>query len=221
MKIELSLYNGQGFVNYVDHLGSDKRIVDAARISYMGTSRGEEHDKKLLKYLYEHKHTSPFEQCSITFHIKMPIFIMRQFVRHRTFRLNEISARYSELPESMYRPTAWRKQDIKNKQGSFEDSFNEVKQDINRTLENAYDFAYTAYRELLANGVAKELARIVLPVGTFTEIFVNIDLNNLIKFFKLRLDSHAQLEIQELAQAMFQIFKQLFPWTAELYEQSV
>src|SRR5438093_1688934 len=109
-----------GFVRYVDHLGSDMRVVESARLSYKSPSKGEEADKKLLFYLWKNRHTSPFEMIKVTLNIKLPIFVMRQYVRHRMQNLNEVSARYTELPNEFYVPTKWRKQDTKNKQGSID-----------------------------------------------------------------------------------------------------
>ena len=109
-----------GYVRYIDHMGDDERICEAARISYKSPSKGKEQDEKLIEYLWKNKHTSPFEICKITFNIKMPIFVMRQFVRHRMQNLNEVSARYTELPDEFYIPEKWRKQDTKNKQSSIE-----------------------------------------------------------------------------------------------------
>lgn len=210
---------GLGHVRYVDHIGSDTRIVEAARQSYSSPSKGYEADMKLLKYLYVNQHTSPFEQCAITFEIKMPIFIMRQFVRHRTFKINELSGRYTELPYEFYIPSLWRVQDLVNKQGSVE------KQDPVWNLENteivkqAFENAYTAYEELLKRGVCREQARIVLPVALFTQIYVTADLRNLLHFLNLRTDGHAQKEIQELANAVETIASELFPATLRLRKQ--
>lgn len=209
-----------GYVRYIDHLGTDQRIVEAARVSYGGASKGEEADKKLMEYLFKNRHTSPFEQCNITFNIKMPIFVMRQFVRHRTFRLNEWSGRYSELKDEFYVPEIWRRQNTQgNKQGSVPDVAELWNAYNSRLLVFAYNKAYETYENLLANGVAKELARIVLPVGIYTEIYVNCDLHNLIHFFNLRTDSHAQKEIQDVAWAMLHIAEKLFPWTIALFDK--
>lgn len=206
-----------GYVRYIDHLGSDLRIVEAARVSYKSPSKGEEADKKLLFYLYKNRHTSPFEQCNITFNIKMPIFLMRQFVRHRTFRLNEWSGRYSELVDEFFLPTEWRAQDKKNKQGSIETI---ASQEICfKGVEQAYKYCYDTYQGLLVNGVAKEQARMVLPVAIYTEIYVNCDLHNLLHFLRLREDAHAQKEMRDVAQAMKKIIQPLFPWTFEAYEK--
>lgn len=213
-----------GFVRYIDHLGNDTRIVEAARVSYGAASKGEEEDKKLLEYLFKMRHTSPFEQCNITFDIRMPIFCMRQFVRHRTFRLNEVSARYTELPDQFFEPDIWRRQDKKNRQGSTPVHLSDRQTNVwnvNNTeiIRNGYATAYTIYEALLQRGVAKELARMVLPVGIYTEIYVNIDLHNLIHFFNLRIDPHAQKEIQDIAWAMLVVAESLFPWTIALFDK--
>jgi thymidylate synthase (FAD) len=211
---------GQGYVRYIDHLGSDLRIVETARISYQSPSKGEEADKKLLMYLYANRHTSPFESCNITFNIKMPIFCMRQFVRHRTLRLNEWSGRYSELRDEFYVPEIWRFQDTKNKQGSVIRSVDVPEghawhQENHDIAKSVFEFSYVQYQKLLERGVAKELARIVLPVSLYTEIFVNVDVHNLIHLLNLRQDPHAQLEIRVIADAMNFFFEELFPWCAE------
>lgn len=206
-----------GYVRYVDHLGTDMRIVEAARISYKSPSKGEDQDKKLLTYLFKNRHTSPFEQCSVTFNIKFPIFLMRQFVRHRTFRLNEWSGRYSELADEFFVPKEWRKQDAANKQGSTPfDADNEA---LTALCKEAYQVAYDYYQSLLDSGVAKEQARFVLPVGIYTEIYVNCDLHNLLHFLRLREDGHAQAEIQDVAKAMRAIASELFPWTFAAFDK--
>lgn len=217
---------GQGYVRYIDHLGSDQRIVETARISYKSPSKGDEADKKLLFYLFKNRHTSPFESCNITFNIKMPIFCMRQFVRHRTFRFNEWSGRYSELADEFYIPTTWRPQDTKNKQSSIEvenwnptvelfDHDGVIANNATDALKYIYEQAYICYQAMLKAGIAKELARIVLPVSMFTEIYINVDVHNLIHFLGLRQDAHAQLEMRVIADAMASIAEELFPWTFE------
>lgn len=208
----------KGFVRYIDHMGTDMRIVEAARISYQSPSKGEEQDKKLLHYLYKNKHTSPFEMCKITFNIKMPIFVMRQFVRHRMQNLNEVSARYTELPEEFYIPTEWRQQSSTNKQSSI--PFVEANQNLfEHICRQANSQSYQAYMALLDMGVAKEMARFVLPVNIYTEIYCCWDLKNLIHFFTLRDDPHAQWEHQMYGKAMKSIVAKLFPWTMEAYEK--
>lgn len=153
-----------GYVRYIRHLGNDESIVEGARISYNAPSKGEKADKRLINRLYRDRHTSPFEHVNITFNIKMPIFVMRQFVRHRTFKLNEMSARYVELPNEFYIPKKYRSQDVKDKQSSNEtDGLDHAKayMIVNRLSEAAY----REYEELLEMGVAREMARMVLPVN--------------------------------------------------------
>lgn len=209
----------EGFVRYVDHMGSDTRIVEAARISYRSPSKGPEADAKLLCYLFKNKHTSPFEMVKVTFNVKLPIFVMRQWVRHRMQNLNEVSARYTELADEFYHPTAWRAQAVDNKQGSTEaPEIDKLRCD--GLLATAYKFAYAKYQALLRAGVAREMARMVLPVGIYTEIYSTWDLNNLLKFFVLRDDAHAQAEIQVYAQAMKKVAAELFPITMAVYEEA-
>ncbi len=213
---------GVGHVRYLDHLGTDKRIAEAARASYGKPSQGEEKDNKLIRYLFLNRHTSPFEQCNITFELKMPIFVMRQFVRHRTSRLNEFSGRYAELPDEFYTPPVWRRQlQEGNKQGSVFDYDKEWNEGNELIAQEVFSMCYIRYQILLERGVAKELARIVLPLATFTQIHVNIDLHNLLHMFYLRTDSHAQLEYQELAKGMVAITSTLFPVTTALFRQYV
>lgn len=206
-----------GFVRYIDHMGTDERIVEAARISYKSPSKGPEQDKKLLHYLYKHKHTSPFEMCKITLNIKMPIFVMRQYVRHRMQNLNEVSARYTELPNEFYLPEKWRVQDVKNKQGSVSSKELDHEQ-LRVSCAATCQIAYNTYEDMLKAGVAREMARMVLPINIYTEIYACWDLKNLLHFIKLRDDSHAQYEIQEYGKAIKEICRELFPWTIEAYE---
>lgn len=207
-----------GFVRYIDHMGTDMDIVEAARVSYKSASKGEEADRKLLNYLFRNKHTSPFEMCKVKFNIKMPIFVMRQYIRHRMQNVNEFSARYKELPEEFFIPKEFRAQAKANKQSSEPDPTIDQIECMTLT-ENLYQRAYEAYQKLLACGVAREQARIVLPVGIYTEFYACWDLNNLLKYFVLRDDPHAQGEHQDYARAMKQITKELFPWTMDVYER--
>ncbi len=228
-----------GFVRYIDHMGSDARIVEAARISYKSPSKGEDQDKKLIAYLYRNKHTSPFEMVKITLNIKLPIFLMRQYVRHRMQNLNEVSARYTELPNEFYIPKNWRSQDTKNKQGSVnQENWNPeiantipnrdfngqpFKSTVTTTatslLEQTCHSCYQTYQDLLNAGVAREMARMVLPVNIYTEIYACWDLKNLLHFITLREDAHAQAEIQEYGKAIKSMLNELFPWTMEAYEK--
>lgn len=207
-----------GHVRLVDFMGSDLRVVEAARVSYKSASKGEESDKKLLFFLYKNRHTSPFEMCKVTFNIKMPIFVMRQFIRHRMQNVNEMSARYTELPEEFYIPESWRAQDTKNKQGSIESSALEQRS-ITDMVASTYGVAFNTYKLLLQKGVAKEMARFVLPVGIYTEFYTTWDLRNLFHYFSLRDDPHAQWEHQQYGKAMKTITSLLFPWSMEAYEK--
>lgn len=227
----------KGYVRYVDHMGSDLRIVEAARVSYKSPSKGEVEDKKLLHYLYKNRHTSPFEQCEICFNIKLPLFVQGQFVRHRTQNLNQMSARYTEMPDEFYIPKNWRSQDKKNKQGSIDSSgWNPIideEEEVSPGGRNTYKISYTAtselericeesyrvYQNMINVGVAKEMARMHLPQNLYTEIYTKFDIHNLMHFFTLRLDPHAQWEIREYAQAMYNIFAELFPWCAEAHKK--
>jgi thymidylate synthase (FAD) len=217
-----------GYVRYIDHMGTDSRILEAARVSYKSKGKGEEADKKLLAYLWKNKHTSPFEMCKVTLNIKMPIFIMRQYVRHRMQNLNEVSARYTELPNEFYIPGQWRRQDIKNKQGSVtEESFTPIVKYgeglYDASATDALNFhcqqSYDLYQRMLDQGIAREMARMVLPVNIYTEIYCCWDLKNLLHFISLREDSHAQAEIQAYGKAIKEILSDLFPWTIEAYNK--
>jgi thymidylate synthase (FAD) len=208
-----------GFVRYIDHMGDDKRILEAARISYKSPSKGDDADKKLLSYLWKNKHTSPFEMVKLTLNIKMPIFIMRQYVRHRMQNLNEVSARYTELPEEFYIPEAWRKQDVKNKQGSVIPEDDYAHDQFSGMLRSHCSESYRLYKRFIECGVAREMARMILPVNIYTEIYACWDLKNLLHFITLREDAHAQAEIQEYGKAIKQICQELFPWTMEAYDK--
>lgn len=210
----------KGYVRLIDWMGDDRRILEFARVSYKSPSKGDDADKKLLQYLWKNKHTSPFEAAKITLNIKMPIFIMRQYVRHRMQNLNEVSARYTELPNEFYIPTKWRKQDTKNKQGSISDSISkEMSWALSADLRRFCDKTYEYYQTMLKNGVAREMARMVLPINIYTEIYACWDLKNLLHFITLREDSHAQAEIQEYGKAIKSICQELFPWTMEAFDK--
>jgi thymidylate synthase (FAD) len=223
-----------GFVRYVDHLGSDARVLDAARVSYRSESKGEEADKKLLHYLWKNKHTSPFEMLRVTLHLKMPIFVQRQYIRHRMQSVNEVSARYTQLPKEFYIPNTWRLQDPKNKQGSIKSAeqwdpeIGEIDLKLwgssitfrssTRALESICDMAYQVYERMLEQGIAREMARMILPLNIYTEFYATWDMKNLLHFITLRDDAHAQAEIQEYGRAIKAICRELFPWTMEAYD---
>lgn len=211
-----------GFVRLVDYLGGDARIVAAARVSYGAGTKTLREDRGLISYLMRHLHTSPFEQVVLTFHAKMPIFVARQWVRHRTARLNEVSARYSVLPDEFYLPEPGqiRRQSVTNKQGR--DSSDLTPEEQLRVLEilrTGQADAYATYEDLLHDSVARELARINLPLSVYTQWYWQIDLHNLFHFLKLRLDPHAQYEIRAYAQVMASIARAVAPLAYEAFDE--
>lgn len=215
----------KGFVRLVDYLGSDARIVQSARVSYGEGTRTVREDKALIDYLMRHRHTSPFEQVVITIHAKMPIFVARQWVRHRTARLNEISGRYSEMVDEFYVPDQARvlPQDTHNKQGSLEGGEvpPEVRSKVVELMAKDQGAVYESYRGMLGDGVSRELARINLPLSLYTEWYWQMDLNNLFHFLALRLDSHAQWEIREYAEAVATIARAVAPLAYESFEEHI
>jgi thymidylate synthase (FAD) len=209
-----------GFVRYVDHMGTDMDIVGAARVSYNSESKGEQKDKGLLEYLWKNKHTSPFEMCKLKIDVKLPIFIARQWIRHRMQNINEVSARYTELPGEFYIPTKWRKNLDKGKNKQQSEISEELDHEgLTKKVECFCEESYNQYKSLLKDGVAKEMARMVLPLNIYTQWISCWDLKNLLHFITLRDDAHAQAEIQEYSKAIKQILKELFPWTMEVYEK--
>ena len=190
-----------GFVRVVDYMGDDSAIVQAARVSYgKGTKRVQE-DRGLIRYLMRHSHTSPFEMCELKLHVRVPMDIWRQWIRHRTANVNEYSTRYSEAIDASQRtnPNAWRLQSAMNKQGSqgfAEPALGQALSDEEAALQKQ---ARDIYARRIARGVAREQARKDLPLSTYTEAYWKIDLHNLLHFLGLRMDSHAQLEIRQYA----------------------
>jgi len=200
-----------GFVRVIDYMGNDAAIVQAARVSYGDGTKTLREDEGLIRYLYRNRHTSPFEMCEIKLHCKMPIFVARQWVRHRTASINEVSARYSVLSEEFYVPEQFKAQDTKNRQGSAEalgESDNVLMQDW--TMESS-QACYDLYTRMLDKGSSRELARMVLPVNFYTEWYWKIDLHNLLHFLTLRCDAHAQAEIRAYADVIAEIVKLWVP----------
>jgi thymidylate synthase (FAD) len=211
---EIKVLN-HGFVRLVDHVGSDHSITNSARVSYGQSSKGEDADKKLIKYLLINKHTSPFEHVVFTFHIKAPIFVTRQWMRHRTWSYNEISYRYTEAPDEFFLPHTWRKQAHVNKQGSLGEV--EEQQVCNEIAIQSYRDAMSSYERLIKLGVGREQARAVLPVSLYTQFYATVNLHNLLHFITLREDAHAQQEIQVYGTALRSIVSPIVPWTIEAW----
>ncbi|RYD67056.1 MAG: FAD-dependent thymidylate synthase [Verrucomicrobiaceae bacterium] len=217
-----------GFVGLVDSMGSDSDIVSAARVSYGDGTKSVSQDRGLIRYLVSHRHTSPIEMAEVKLHIKMPIFIMRQWVRHRTASLNEYSGRYSIMSDEFYRPTgeALAAQSVINNQGRGDQFDPETQASVEGALDAAFNASYTAYTNLVTPtegypGLARELARTVMPLANYTELYWKQDLHNLLHLIKLRRDSHAQKEIQAYAEAVYTLIKPLFPLTIEAWEDYV
>jgi len=212
----------KGFVRLVDYMGGDERIVQAARVSYGKGTKTKHQDRGLINYLMRNEHTSPFEQVIMTFHCKMPIFVARQWVRHRTARLNEISGRYSVMENEFYVPDREqiRFQSKDNKQGrnQGEEVPSEIQQKILDIIKKGYSQAYNQYNEMLEENIARELARINLPLSLYTQWYWQIDLHNLFHFLKLRMDPHAQWEIRQYARVMAEMTGKVAPMAYEAFE---
>lgn len=204
----------KGFVKLVDFMGGDRRAVDSARVSFGGASKGEERDKKLIKYLLRNGHLSPFEHTVFQFHIKCPIFVARQWMRHRIASYNEISARYTEVKEEFYIPEKFRVQDTVNRQGSSEAKGELDQEQLLSIYKASLEASYSAYKKLLEAGVAREMARAVLPVSQYTQFHWTINARSLLNYINLRTDGHAQYEIRCYANAIKEIFRIKMPWTA-------
>lgn len=212
-----------GFVRLVDSMGSDLSVVRAARVSYdaawrSGDDKGS--DERLINYLWKNAHTSPFEAVSLTFEVKAPIFVFRQWHRHRTWSYNELSARYRPLPEEFYvpAPKAIGVQSTDNKQMR---DMGVENHEASSAIKEACAASFRAYNKLLAQGVPRELARSVLPVATYSHMFATVNLLNLFRFLKLRQHEHAQHEIRVYADAMLELAKQVAPVSVRAFSENV
>lgn len=200
-------------VQLIDHMGDDSSIVQAARVSYGKGTKTVSEDTNLIRYLMRNWHTTPFEMVEFKFRIKIPMFVARQWLRHRTASVNEVSARYSEVKNEYWVPTEYRSQSSTNKQGSCD-----VIHDItSHPQEHSSEIAFDVYDGLLSKGVSRELARVHLPQSTFTEFYWKINLHNLFHFLHLRMDDHAQQEIREPAQMVFEHIKKIVPIACQAF----
>lgn len=214
-----------GLVRLVDHMGNDLSIVRAARVSYDAdwrTGEDEGKDEKLIAYLMKNHHTSPFEAVTFTFEVKAPLFVFRQWHRHRTWSYNEVSARYSELPEEFYVPEL---SDITH-QSTSNKQMRTSEQHDNALLMQSYMRksmmdAFALYKELLAQGCPRELARAVLPTSTYSRMFATVDLHNLFHFLRLRLHEHAQKEIRVYAEAMLELVEPIVPYAVDAFKETM
>lgn len=224
-----------GFVRVVDYMGDDAAIVQAARVSYGRGTKQVRQDAGLINYLLRHRHTTPFEMCEIKYHIKLPIFVARQWIRHRTANVNEYSARYSVLDKEFYVPSPEHlaAQSSSNRQGRGEVLEGEEAARVLDLLREDAARCYASYEEMLnqredgsvvdesRQGLARELARMNLPLNIYTQWYWKIDLHNLLHFVGLRADSHAQYEIRAYADVLLDTLRRWVPITAEAFENHV
>ena len=209
-----------GFVGLVDTMGDDDAVVQAARVSYGSGTKTVNTDRNLIRYLLRHRHSTPFEMCEVKFHIKLPIFVMRQLIRHRTASVNEYSGRYSVMSDNFYVPEQKdiKKQSTTNAQGRGEEFSKEAKERTQQWMEKIHNQAHDTYESFLKEDMARETARAVLPVSNYTEAYWKCNMKNFLHMVGLRADPHAQWEIQEYANAMYKLVKPKFPVICEAYE---
>ena len=224
-----------GFVRVVDYMGDDSAIVQAARVSYGTGTKQISHDAGLINYLMRHRHTTPFEMCEIKFHVKLPVFVARQWIRHRTANVNEYSARYSILDREFYIPAPEHlaAQSMANRQGRGDVLEGDEALRVLTLLREDSERCYAHYEEMLnqsgdgtvidedRRGLARELARMNLPLNVYTQWYWKIDLHNLLHFISLRADPHAQYEIRAYADVLFETVKRWVPITAAAFENHV
>ena len=231
MQIDL-FGDGIGSVEYVSHNGDDVMFVNAARVSF-GAHKEKIDDKdiKLIRYLINHNHTSPFEHCSITFRFVVPLFIRSQHHRHRTWSYNEISRRYTSVDMQFYEPESFRTQHKSNRQASNDELINPDMNDfVNRPLpvppyraseavSNHNTRSLGLYNQLIDKGICREQARGVLPQNLYTQYYGTVDIHNLLKFIDLRMHEGAQWEIQQVAKACLEIVSNFFPITVQAWKE--
>lgn len=199
-------------VEYVNHMGDDLTVVNSARVSFGKTKEKiDSGDIKLINYLAKHQHFTPFEHCSLSVLIKCPLFIRSQIHRHRTFSYNEISRRYTSENLEFYVPETYRKQHDKSKQCSADDFDSKESKYLKEQTENIHNLSLAMYNDMIDKGVAREMARGILPQNLMTEFWMTGNLRNWIQFLGLRVDSHAQKEVQDVAQPILDIIKDKFP----------
>ena len=212
----------RGFVRLVDYMGGDASIVQAARVSYGAGTKSVREDRNLINYLMRHRHTTPFEMVELKFHVKLPIFVARQWIRHRTANVNEQSLRYSVMPDEFYVPAEETIgfQSKRNRQGrESEEVPPELRARVVTVLRDATERLYPEYERLIEDGIARELARICLPVSAYTEWYWKIDLHNLFHFLSLRADPHAQYEIRAYADALITCTRAVAPMAYAAFEE--
>ncbi|WP_299292456.1 FAD-dependent thymidylate synthase [uncultured Tateyamaria sp.] len=227
--MEAHLYKAQqvldhGFVRVIDYMGDDAAICQAARVSYGKGTKSVQNDEGLIRYLMRHWHSTPFEMCEIKLHVKLPVFVARQWIRHRTANVNEYSARYSILDREFYipEPDALAAQSVVNNQGRGEALQGEEAQRVLNYLRDDAMRSYDHYEEMISQdgqqGLARELARMNLPANIYTQWYWKVDLHNLFHFLRLRADAHAQYEIRVYADAICEMVKDWVPAAYKAFE---
>ena len=226
LKMKMPLYeDNKGFVELVDAVGDDLTVVNSARVSFgKHKTELEAKDKKLIKYLIKHKHTSTLEHCFVTFRVKVPLFVRSQHHRHRTWSYNEISRRYTDFDIQFYEPEAFRTQHKSNRQASnAEELIDPVieswQYEASDCITMHHDASLKLFNELIEAGVCREQARGILPQNMYTEYYASANLNNILKFIDLRTHDGAQWEIQEMAKGMLKIIEKLYPTTVGAYNE--
>lgn len=209
---------GNGHVMLLDVMGNDFTPVERARVSYNNGLTNYNKDVKLLKFLYQNGHLSPLEGILFEWELKIPIFVARHLMRYRTASYNELSGRYSDkLKDEYYLPKTYRMQDKGDKQSSVVVSDDDLLNKMNNIINDTYEYINKSYKELESLGVAKELARIIQPVGQFTSIRMTINLRNLLHIFEQRMTQHAQLETREVVTTMYNITKEIVPLNIDIF----
>ncbi|MFQ6553118.1 FAD-dependent thymidylate synthase [Aestuariibius insulae] len=213
-----------GFVRVIDYMGDDAAICQAARVSYGKGTKSVQNDEGLIRYLMRHWHSTPFEMCEVKLHVKLPVFVARQWIRHRTANVNEYSARYSILDREFYipQPDALAAQSTSNNQGRGETLEGDEAERVLEILKSDSGRAYDHYEEMLGQegqkGLARELARMNLPANIYTQWYWKVDLHNLFHFLRLRADAHAQMEIRVYAEVICDIVRDWVPAAYSAFE---
>ena len=208
-----------GYVELVDYMGSDQAVIDAARVSYNSSSKKTSSDRDLIRYMMRNYHTSVFEACEVKFYIHCPMIVKNHLIRHRTFNVNEVSARYSVMPDEFYEveDAHINLQASSNNQGRGDLAPENLRIKFLDSVKSVYKLIYEAYSQAVSDGISKEIARLVLPEGRYTTLMIKSDLHNLLNFMSKRYDKHAQFETQVYAEIIYNFLCGLYPLTMEAF----
>lgn len=208
-----------GHIGLLNHMGDDNTVVSAARVSHLGKSKGIEKDTALINYLMENHHTSPFEQVEFQFLVKCPIFVARQWMRHRTWSYNEVSRRYTSEDISFYVPSEIRKQDTRDTQAGSDIVDSRTSEEAMHAIRKHSLASIYLYNQLIANGICREQARMVLPLNLYTSFYAKVDLHNLFHFLSLRTSPHAQMEIRVYAEMIEKLIEPIVPISYKAWKE--